>query len=735
MLARSISKDIKSDTNQLLEETQGLQLGHKQIIQEIHSMRTDNKVQFSQENVEELVGKMRAFLQQDPGNFLMQRYLETMTTYAGSIIDPNEYVPVRDSIWDPDDPEGPHEHPPEYNFEDANAPQDSKSLNTQVEGYFDQVKSEPLSPELHKRSVSFPINSGPRDPPVQPWRSISGDFYAPGPNMGTQSPTIASVSTEARSPTFSHVFSPGHPGSLRNSLSQITSTSLLPDLSWVEKQAEARHAREHTANKTLRRLNGELRRISSDTSQVIVEGLLLKGASPNAVNRKLRANVVDLHGLQSKEGLYNINRCALVNAICARNTECVRMLLAYGADPNIDDGCEQSCLFFAVAYGEEEIVEALIRAKADVNRVENLDVICAAGGDYTWPSGTPFLEYNHPLPAGTAGRVEIHCHSALMTAVSMAVVDRHPRRYAILDLLLAHGADATEKAHKDCHLRKERGGHATPLDLVVATASIQFCGGDDDNDDDDDDKGRETAIGDKQKAVIQLCRLLLDAGANINSLTILSKTQWMVTPLDRAVMRKPAALELAGLLVARGGNLSLGVDGAAKASKSQIGRIASGMNLLLITKMAREKDGQGQLEGSQQGDFSMQWLGALLILHRSLGVAMLLQLVAEFSFEEGREGRENEKDKDKEDEKHVKPGYYGREDLETAILQLRRCGITSREEGQIRYMRPKRFYDKNSANWAESQINAMTLVREMCLDETKISREELLKLVDGPLLR
>jgi hypothetical protein len=631
----------------------------KQILEELGTISFDRSTFY------DLVVKMQTLKKKDPGNFLVNKYLDSLTDYAESTIDPDE-----DKIA-----------PPSYCSEDPHhADTLEQSGDEMVPDNHDHHEKDrrPTSPPvITTRSMSSPMCLASR-PAAE--RQLSEDLEGEACSPISSSSARFSITRSSTSPP---VFSPGLPGSQTSSSSQLTTGSAFPDLSWVEKQADATFARKSADSKTLRKLNGQLRCITNTTPPTIIEGLLLKGADPNSVNRKYKSNVVDIGGIQSKDGSYSVDRCALINAICARNIECVKLLLAYGADPNINDGGEQSCLFFAVAYGEDEIVDALLRTKANANKVQDLD---RWAGTSAWPSGSPFLDPSQV----EADQVEISCHSLLITAISMAAVDWHPKRSTIISLLLANAADVTDKAHKNCHSGKDHA-HTTPLGLAAASIA---CGGD--------------AKPEGECPAVQICRLLIDAGASTDSLAMYKETQSLATPLDLAIMREPPAKELVELLQSRGASLSLGVDGF-KVSKQHISRLASGANLLLV---ADERQGL------------IEWLVTLIGAHRVLGVTMLLQLVAEFSFTEESKARKD----------HTRPRHYSREELEAAIEQLRRCGITSREEGQVQYVRRKRFYEKNAANWSEGQIVVVTLIRDMQLDETKISREELVKMVEGPLL-
>lgn len=708
----------------------------KQILEELSAVRFDRRTFY------DLAVTIQTLRKQDPDNSLVRKYLDSLTNYANSAIEANEDAPPRELGCEEVPP------PPRYFSEDPHhadtlGPFDDGPVFDDDDDSCDKDLTSTTPSVLTNRSMSYPIYPAPA-PRKAAQRQLSGDFgdaeSAPTSpsslglskitrsSTSSTSPTIHSLdmpgsltsskshlatesaplnlswiekqgdarlarkladskitrsSTSPTSPTSPTIYSLDMPGSLMSSTSHLTTESAPLNLSWVEKQAEARLARKLADSKTLRKLNGQLRCISVTTSPVTVERLLLRGADPNASNRKYRSNHVNIDGLQSKEGLYDTDRCPLTNAICARNIECVRILLGYGADPNIDDGYQQSCLFFAAAYGEDEIVDVLLHAKADANKVQGLD---SWTKNTAWPSGSPFLNN----PKTEAGEIEISCHSPLMTAVSMAMVDWHPRRLVIINHLLAHEADAAEIAHKKCHSGKDHA-HVTPLCLAAASIA----------------RGGDTKT-DGVWPAIQVCKLLIDAGANINSLTTCKETQTLVTPLDRAIMREVPAKELVELLLTMGGSVSLGMGGV-KASRQHISRLASGANLVLA---ADERPG------------GIEWLMHLLASHRVLGVTMLLQLVAEFSFTADSKARKD----------HAKPRHYSREELETAIGKLRRCGITSHEEGQVHYVRRKRFFDKNANNWTEGQIDAVTLVREMQLDETKIAREELVKMVEGPLL-
>ncbi|KAI1135544.1 ankyrin repeat-containing domain protein [Hypoxylon sp. FL0543] len=166
----------------------------------------------------------------------------------------------------------------------------------------------------------------------------------------------------------------------------------------------------------------------------LVEQLLDRGVSPNSGS--------DAHILN--------------HAISRHDTESVRILLLFGADPNAPDNRNITPLYLAVEESSREAVTMLLKYGADPN--------LSAGPDYETPFIVSVLEDKFDLARIilTYGGDVNHVMANGDTALLAAIMKKRSRK--IIDMLLEYGSDANIK---------NREGH-TPLFEAIQSNRIDI---------------------------------------------------------------------------------------------------------------------------------------------------------------------------------------------------------------------------------------------------------------------
>jgi ankyrin repeat protein len=126
-------------------------------------------------------------------------------------------------------------------------------------------------------------------------------------------------------------------------------------------------------------------------------------------------------------------------AIKAKDAECVRQLLASGADPNATDEWREPLLIVAIKWGQVEIVELLISAGADVTVVNGSDngstPLHFAAGATVWVPNVTIAK----LLLDKGARVDATTGSGT-TPLMWVAQSREESALDVAALLIAHGA-------------------------------------------------------------------------------------------------------------------------------------------------------------------------------------------------------------------------------------------------------------------------------------------------------
>ena len=265
---------------------------------------------------------------------------------------------------------------------------------------------------------------------------------------------------------------------------------------------------------------------------------------------------------------------ALYMACRARDTKMVRLLLAHGADPNIQQcGRYDHALQVACLYGDEEVVDLLLKRKAKTDLIGGyfdnaLQAACVAGN----VTITRVL-LSHGADATRIGGV---FGNTMLAAV-------YSKNETLVDILLACGVSINENRGKNTYPLLRALGLRAWDGQESFVEHLLICGADPNSEVEDDREVQHTRW--TRRTALQfaestsLTAMLLNHGAQINN-----TVEGYITPLIDAILLKSEGV--VRILIDRGAdvNLSTGSFGSPLVTACAKGRLE--IVKLLIEKAA-----------------------------------------------------------------------------------------------------------------------------------------------------
>lgn len=318
--------------------------------------------------------------------FMLQRYLDELSNYAGtvyqdSILDVTERPQTLDAL---EDGQSDNESFSEIREERQRTwrtpvgPRSVASSNTPVDGDYTS------SPSSDTHAVASSNNTGDGNYTSSPSSNAypvalsnnTGDGeYTNSTSSDTHPvtsgklkhitlgdlPTANPTSTFMANPSSSKIKEPTE-SVLPSTLPSVAGAGP-SSLSYASVLEEAKRKREALVDLKLKDLlDGQLRIITASTSPSTVRELLERGADPNNTIFCSASLSQEISGAENRR---LANELPLQNAAIASNVECLRILLQFGADPNLIRR-NSSALHCAIKSGSLQCMRALLEAGAHV---------------------------------------------------------------------------------------------------------------------------------------------------------------------------------------------------------------------------------------------------------------------------------------------------------------------------------------------------------------------------------